>query len=154
MQAKLAVYEHGLSEDDSKLNKYKDLIEECAEWEDISIEDLLESQNYKKCVELKKSIQIHQSSRRTRIDVSLKPKHLEVNDSLIEFKNWMKAFRRFYSSNLMSKLLLDEQRGYLDNCLSSSCRGNLEQFLDMGDIQSINACLMRSMGITKKNTPS
>ncbi|CAB4065640.1 unnamed protein product [Lepeophtheirus salmonis] len=110
MQAKLAVYKHGLSEADSKLNKCKDLIEECAEWEDMSIEYLLESQNYKKWVKLQKSIQIHRETflelnpnvknrkndfqlittewrRRTRIDVSLKPELLEVNDSLIEFKN-------------------------------------------------------------------
>ncbi|CAB4059303.1 unnamed protein product [Lepeophtheirus salmonis] len=53
----------------------------------------------------------------------------------------MKAFHRLYSSNLMSKLPLDEKRGYLHNCLSSSCQGNLEQILDMGDIQSIDACL-------------
>ncbi|CAB4067742.1 unnamed protein product [Lepeophtheirus salmonis] len=111
MQAELAVYEHGLSETDSKLNKCKDLIEDCAKWEDMSIEDLLESQNYKK-----------------------------VQD-LIEFNNWMKDFCRFYSSNLMSKFLLDEQQGYLDNCLCLSCRGNLEQCLDMGDIQSIDPCL-------------
>ncbi|CAB4061157.1 unnamed protein product [Lepeophtheirus salmonis] len=164
MQAKLAVYDHGLSEADSKLNKCKDLIQECAKWEDMSIKDLLESQNYKKCVKLQKSIHVDwetffelhhnvknrtndfqnittDSSRGNRIYVSLKPEPLEVNNSLIEFKNWMKAFRRFYSSNLMSKLALDEQQGYLDNCLSFSCRGNLEQFLDMGDIESIDACL-------------
>ncbi|CAB4063784.1 unnamed protein product [Lepeophtheirus salmonis] len=82
-----------------------------------------------------------ESSRRIQIDVSFKPEPLEVNDSLMKFKNWMKAFRRFYSSNLISKLPLDEQRGYLDNCLYSSGRSNLEQFLDMGDVQSIDAYL-------------
>ncbi|CAB4056988.1 unnamed protein product [Lepeophtheirus salmonis] len=72
---------------------------------------------------------------------SLKSKPLEVKVSLIEFKNWMKAFGRFYSAISISKLLLDDQQGYLDNCLSPSCRGNLEEFLDKSDIQSIDAGL-------------
>ncbi|CAB4061208.1 unnamed protein product [Lepeophtheirus salmonis] len=52
MQTKLPVYDHGLSEADSKLNKWKNFIEESAEWKDMSMEDRLESQNYKNFVEL------------------------------------------------------------------------------------------------------
>ncbi|CAB4064067.1 unnamed protein product [Lepeophtheirus salmonis] len=46
--ANLTVYQHHLSESNPKLNKCKELIRECAEWENKSIEHLLEFQDYRK----------------------------------------------------------------------------------------------------------
>ena len=67
--------------------------------------------------------------RRVKEVATLKPKELTREATPSEFREWEKEFERYYRASNMEAAEIEEQRGYLDACLSKDIRRYLNQMV-------------------------
>jgi hypothetical protein len=69
---------------------------------------------------------VNQMHQNMKINEALKPEKLHVSATLAEFRAWRKNFELYYQSNNMSSFPIEQQQGYLRNCIELK----LQQVLD------------------------